>query len=350
MVHIFKFLRIFIGIFQVFGSCVAPVKYNNNKLMKSNTKFILILSLINMIIVLKMIIEILNGTDKYINAPRETARVNEYFQILSPILGHLVFLMESFYFRQMELKMLHQMDVIEIDCDLISDNINGNANYEFINHYVWLFFGYYFLASFPDFYSALALRYISRTWQSHFLLRFSSFLLIRINHLQYLMYVCYIKSKLNFILISFESSIDINKLRILYLKIYKLNDNLNLRFGCTLTTCLLSHILIVIVGLYYIYGRVIHFNSLNIPSIFTPVPQILSIVFLFATVSRCSDVMSKMGGILHRRNFTEPSLRNNLAELHQFSHQIVMIPVTFSARGLFYMDRITLKNVGHILD
>lgn len=251
-----NFLKGFLKINQFFGTSVANCyKHKNANLI------LLTLSCIHSILSLSLILILIIFRKSFIGATTPSSIVNEYLQFLSPLVVYSISVFESLYFRKKETTIWLNIQKCEKLCDVLQKDDNQTLNRIYKIVYMILFALYTIIPCIPEMYNLVALPQPLIPWKRSYMIRLWPFMMTRFNHLHYLLYITFLKNKLEFItsqLTRRRSNKDYDTIRKIHLLCWKICFDVSKRFGISETANLLNHFLIVFVATYWIFIRLVY--------------------------------------------------------------------------------------------
>lgn len=195
------------------------------------------------------------------------------FQLLSPIVCHLILIAESVLKRNLSLKMWHLFNRIERLLSLSGLELSQD-NQKLFTKYVVKFFLWQLIPFGVELYIILT---ISKAveWQQNWIARIFSFNAIRMASMHYILWADYLASRAAIICAEMKSlemhtrgmklnlkfdrflfrKLDLTKS--LHCKLWRLSQDVNERFGVFIVTTITNLFLSITVDLYWIYGNFI---------------------------------------------------------------------------------------------
>lgn len=246
------FIRRFLKLYQIFGSSV--VNYYSYKYYNF---FLLILFSIHSVLSFSLILILIKFRKSIITTRTPSSTVNEYIQILSPLLVYFISITESLCYRKTEIKIWKNIKKCEELCESIQNDNNQNFTKIYKMTYILLFMFYSAIPFIPEMYNLIFTQSIS--WRKSYMLRILPFVMTRFNHLHYLLYIMFLKHKLDFINshLKCTSLNDYKQIKKLHLLAWEISFDLSRRFGISETTNLLNYFLTGVVAAYWIFIRLV---------------------------------------------------------------------------------------------
>lgn len=249
-----SFMKRFLKLNQIFGSSVVNC-YSH----RYASCFLITFSSIHSILSFSLIFILIKFRKNIIKTETPSSIVNEYIQILSPLVVYFISVAESIYCRKIEIKIWKNIKKCEELCDNIHSEDNQRITKIYKAVYIIIFTFYSVIPFIPEMYNLVFNNSIS--WQKSYMLRIWPFVMTRFNHLHYLLYVTFLKHKLEFIssLMTCEEEVAKNygTIKKLHLLSWQISFDLSRRFGLSETANLLNYFLIGIVAIYWIFIRLV---------------------------------------------------------------------------------------------
>lgn len=248
-------LKTFLRLFQIFGS--STLHCHSHNLSKPNIWFIT-LTCFHLCFSFSLVATLIILRDDIIGPHTPSSIVNEYLQVFSPLFIYLFAVLEGLYYCKRESVIWCNVIKCENLCNNLQPDVNDKYNNIFKINFTLICALYTIVPFIPECYNLIFIPYPK--WQRSYMIRIWPFVNARINHLYYLFYIYFLKTKIDFISVVVQQNqvTGGEQIKKIHSCLWKICYDMSERFGLSETANLLNQFLLGMVSSYWIFVRLVY--------------------------------------------------------------------------------------------
>lgn len=276
-------------------------------------------------------------------------KLNDFVELASPIFVHVVILLEGVCCRRFDRRILFKIHQLET---LIVGNRTIRVRLFILRSFIVFVIGLMIDVS-------VLISIQPGKWQNSYLIRLTSYIIIRVNLIQIILLISYITDQLKYLSLQLRriesmeltlkdaahSQATIKRLQKSHHILVELTMLINRRFGWSQTMSLFNSGLAITVGVYWVWVRIrFHLYTNIIEASVCMIPAFIQGLIIFEVIQECVNQSKRLSADLHRLQRTRRNVMKS-ETIRLFSYQILMFPIEFTANNFFVINYSALRDV-----